>query len=169
MPIRRPQLKVRHFPPKWIVIHSTFEFYKSPESRIDNLKYQLYGIEKDVMERSDPDFNYHFIVEKIKDDYQVFVCRPFVTMCEFDDIDININKKSIHVALMGDYNLKIPEKRMYDVLAYRLIAPLLSLFSLNTSKIKTHDEISLNEKSRCPGEFFDKDILILFARKYTMR
>ena len=85
--LRPSLLKVRRQSVKWIVIHHTVELYPQPAARIDNATYQLPELYKGVLEDKSGDINYHYVIEKVKEDYQAFVTRPFVYLCEWDDID----------------------------------------------------------------------------------
>ena len=170
LPFRRPFLKVRHVLVRYIIFHHTYCLYRASGAVIDNSIYQLPYLVGNVMEKADPDINFHFIVEKIKDDYQSFVCRPMATLCDWPDIDPDINKRAIHIALMGNYDLKIPEKRMYEVLCYRLVAPLMKIFNIyQDSHLYFHNELSTDKTCVCPGNFLDMAIIKLFNRKFIMR
>lgn len=169
LPLRQSLLKIRRTRVKYIIIHQTICVYDAPESKIDNSKFQIPGLIGNVLEKKQPDLNYHFIVDKIKDDYQIITCRPFVAECEFKDIDSNINNSSIHIALMGSYDLKIPEQRLYDVLSYRLLNPLLRHFKITPERIYFHRDISNNKKEPCPGLFINKEKLISAVRRFVVK
>lgn len=169
IPLRPSRLKVRRESIRYIILHHTAEIYEQPESRIDNQLYQMPGIFKGVLEKKQGDVNYNYIVEKIKDDYIAITCRPFVYLCEWDDIDVNINKRAIHVALLGNYDFKVPEKRCYEVLAFRLLNPMLKMFRLNPNRILFHNEVSDIDDLTCPGDFIDKAIVISMVRRYVIK
>jgi len=169
MPFKPSMLKVRRKTPKWIILHHTSELYDVPEARIDNPKYQMPGIFAGVLEKKQGDINYHYIVEKVKDDYIPICCRPFVYMCEWDDISPDINQRAIHVALMGNYDFKIPEKRCYEVLAYRLLNPFMNMYHINPSKIKLHSEVSNDKDLSCPGTFVDRAIVEAMVRRFVIK
>jgi len=169
IPLRPSLLKLRKERIKYIIIHHTNEMYEREETKIDNKNYQMQGIFKGVLEKKDGDVNYHYIIEKIKDEYLPIVCRPFSFLCEWDDIDPNINNRSIHIALMGNYDLTIPENRIYEILTYRLINPLLKLFQLSTHRIKFHNEVSSQKNISCPGEFLEKEKIEMMVRKFVIK
>jgi len=75
---------------------------------------------------------------------------------------------SIHIALLGDYNEDIPEFRLYQRLAYNLIAPVMTLFRIPIDNIFLHSEIS-KTYFECPGEFFSKQKLLSYIRLYQKR
>lgn len=169
IPFKIGRLKLRRRPVKFIIVHHTAELYPQPEARVDNTKYQLQGIFKGVLEKADADVNYHFVIDKIKEDYVPIACRPFVTLCDWEDIPDDINNAALHVAMLGSYDFKIPNKRIYEVMSYRLINPLLKMFKIPPSRVKLHNEVSTNEDLTCPGDFFDKETLIAMIRRYVMR
>jgi len=168
IPLRPSLLKIRRQSVKWIIIHHTSEMYENPESRIDNTKFQMPGLYKGVLEKKQGDVNYNYVIDKIKEDYTAIVARPFVYLCDFDDIDKNINNRAIHVALMGNYDFKIPEMRMYQVLAFRLLNPMLKMFGISPKRIKFHRDVS-NKDIDCPGDFVDYGRLIAQVRRFVVK
>ncbi len=169
IPFKISRLKVRHTRPRYIIIHHTKCQYDLPESKIDNSEYQMKSLTKGVLEDKSADINFHYVIEKIKDDYQAIACRPIVTMCDYDDVDKNINNYAIHIALMGSYDFKVPSKRMYEVLCYRVINPILKIWKLNPTRIKLHSEVSENKDIICPGDFIDKNIIIATTRRFLLK
>lgn len=169
IPFKPSLLKVRHEAVRYIILHHSVCKYPAPESKIDNPKYQMTGLYNGVLEQKDADINYNFVIDKIKDDYAIITCRPFVTYCTFDDIDPNINKYAIHVSFMGSYDLKIPTKRCYEVLAYRLLNPMLKMYHLNPNRILFHRDISNNKDLTCPGYFVDKESIIAMVRRFVLK
>jgi len=169
MPFRPSMMKVRRQAAKWIILHHTAELYDIPSARIDNGNFQLPDILTGVQEKKQADVNYHYIIEKVKDDYQIFVCRPFIYLCEWPDIHDDINKRAIHVALLGSYDFKIPPKRLYEALAYRLLNPFMKIYALTPSRIKGHNEVSSNKELSCPGEFLNMAIVESMVRKFVIR
>ncbi len=168
IPFKPSLLKVRR-QTKWIILHHTAELYDNPESRIDNPKFQMPGIHKGVLEKKQGDVNYHYIIDKIGEDFFPIVCRPFVYLCEWEDIPPDINNKSVHVALMGSYDFKIPTKRCYEVLAFRVLNPMLKMFKLAPNRIKFHNEVSTDEDLSCPGDFIDKAVIEAMIRRYVIK
>lgn len=171
IPFKPSRLSMRRRPVKYLIIHHTAELYPQEAARIDNSKYQINSLFNGVLEDKSPDINYHFVLDKIKDDYVAVTCRPFVTLCEWNDISDDINNAALHIALLGSYDFKVPEKRAYEVLAYRIVNPLLKMFGLPQSdtRILLHSEVSSDEDLSCPGEFFDKAILISMVKRFVMR
>ena len=169
IPLRPSLLKVRRQSVKWIIIHHTAEMYENPEARIDNAKFQLPGLNKGVLEKKQGDINYNYVIDKIKEDYVAIVARPFVYLCDWPDIDLNINNRAIHVGLLGSYDFKVPVKRMYEVLAFRLLNPFMKMYGLSPAKIKFHNEVSSDKDLSCPGDFLDKAIVISMVRRFVIK
>lgn len=169
VPFKPSMLKIRRGSPRFIIIHHTSEIYDIPESRIDNSKYQIPGLFKGVLEKKQGDVNYHYVIDKVKEDYIPIVLRPFVYLCEWPDITPGINSRAIHIGLMGNYDFKVPEKRMYEVLAYRVLNPMLKMFGLPPSRIKFHNEVSDNKDLTCPGDFLDKEVIISMVRRFVIK
>jgi len=169
LPFRPSLLKVRRQSVKWIILHHTVELYPSPQAKVDNAKFQLPQIYNNTIEQKKPDINYNFVIERIKQDYHAITARPFVYLCEWDDIDKSINRRAIHVALLGSYDVKIPEMRLLEVTAYKVLNPLLKIFKLPPSKIKFHRELSSNKDLTCPGEFIDKGKIISLVRRFVVK
>jgi hypothetical protein len=167
--LRPSLLKVRRQSVKWIVVHHTAEMYPQPAARIDNATYQLPELFKGVLEDKSGDINYHYVIEKIKEDYQAIVTRPFVYLCDWPDIDVNINNRAIHVALLGSYDFKVPEKRLLEVLAYRLLNPFMKMYHLNPKRIKFHRDISSNKELTCPGEFMEMARVEALVRRFVIK
>jgi hypothetical protein len=167
--LRPSLLKVRRQTVKWIILHHTAELYKQPAAKIDNPQFQLPELYKGVLEDKTGDVNYHYVIEKIKDDYYPITTRPFPYLCQWDDIDVNINNRSIHVALLGNYDFTVPEVRLYEVLAYRLLNPFMKMFGLTPQKIKFHSELSSNEALTCPGDFVDMGRVEALVRRFVIK
>lgn len=169
IPLKPALLKTRRTKVKWIIVHHTAEIYDIPSAAVDNPQYQLPALQKGVLEKKQADINYNIVIDKIKDDYIPIVCRPHVYLCEWDDIDKNINNAAIHVALLGNYNYKIPEKRIYEILAYKVLAPFLKMYKLSPGKIMFHNEVSDEEDLACPGDFLDKAVVISQVRRFLVK
>lgn len=169
IPLRPSMLKLRRQSVKWIIIHHTVEMYDIPSARIDNAKYQLPALFKGVLEKKQGDINYNYVIEKVQEDYVPFITRPTPYLCTWDDIEDNINNRALHVAALGSYDFLVPENRLYQVLAYRVLNPMLKLYGISPSKIKFHNEVSSNKDLTCPGDFMDKDRLIAQVRRYVVK
>lgn len=168
IPLRPSLLSRRRQSVKWIILHHTAEMYENPESRIDNSKFQMPGLIKGVLEKKQGDINYNYVIDMIKNDYNVITARPFVYLCDFEDIDPSINNRSIHIGLLGNYSFKVPESRMYQILAYKILTPLLRQHALSPSRIKLHREVS-NEDIECPGDFIDRGRLMSQVKRFLIK
>ena len=169
LPFKPSLLRVRRKPIKWIILHHTVELYPAPEAKIDNATFQLPFIYNNVLEQKKPDINYHYVIEKIKEDFQVITTRPYVYLCEWDDIDVNINDRALHVALLGSYDFKIPEPRLLEVLSYKLLNPLLKMFAIAPNRIKLHRDVSSDDTLSCPGDFVDAGKILAFTKRYVIK
>ena len=169
IPFKPSLMDIRRQSVKWIIVHHTAELYDLPNAMIDNAKFQWPALAKGVLMKKQADINYHYVIDKIGEDYLPVACRPVSYLCEWDDIDVNINNRAIHVALLGSYDFKIPEPRCYQILAYKLLTPMLKLFNIPPSKIKLHRDVSSNEDLSCPGDFFDEAILIANVRRFVIK
>jgi hypothetical protein len=151
--------------PRYIIIHDvSCQVADAAELRIDNEKFQTNELRtREYTEVMQPDLNYHFIVEKIKTDYEVLLGRPFAVHCEYDDI-INPYNFAFHICVMGNYDYDIPDRRMYQKIAYSILAPLMRTFKIPPPRILLHSEISTNKELNCPGTFFDKKLLISYMK-----
>jgi len=65
IPLKPSLMKIRRGQVKWIILHHTSELYKNPASKIDNVKFQVQGLSKGVLEMKHSDVNYHYVIEKI--------------------------------------------------------------------------------------------------------
>lgn len=157
IPIRPYNLKYSTSWSSNIVIHHTAEFnlksgdlsYDKPTSQIGKLRDRFY------IEKKEFDPPYHYILEKVGNDYEIIVGRQLFTKCYFKDL-LPKYDDSIHIALMGDYNITLPEVRLYQILSYRILIPFYRLLKLKSDSLVTHKEISMDPDSQtCPGEFFD--------------
>jgi len=168
IPFRPSLLDIRRQPIKWLIVHHTAEMYDLPEARIDNSKYQMKALFKGVLEKKQPDVNYHVVIEKVDEDYIPIIARPFPYLCDWPDIHADINKRALHIALLGSYDFKIPNIRLMEVLAYKVLNPFMKVFKIPTNKIKLHREVS-TEKISCPGDFVDSGKIISLVKRYVIK
>lgn len=160
IPLRVSNLKYAGEWPDKIIIHHTVEFTNAPKFKFDVPKFQAGPyIDASFKIMHKPETMYHFIIEKVGTDYHAIVSQPLLTKCEYEDLNITYHK-DIHIGLMGDYNLDFPQTRMYKVLAYRVLVPLMRMFYLEEKDILLHSAISNDETINCPGEFIDMTKLL---------
>jgi hypothetical protein len=169
IPFKPSMFKIMRLRPKWIIIHHTGELDVDPQAKIDNSKFQLPLINNNALEKKTGDVNYHYILERIGEDFIATVARPRFFLCDFEDIHDDINQRAIHIALLGNFTYQIPVKRLYEVLAYRLLNPLLKEYALNTSRVKLHNEVSMTENLECPGVFVEPMIIQSMIRKFVIK
>jgi len=169
IPLRPSLLKIRRQTVKWIIIHHTVEIYDIPDARIDTAKYQLPALFKGVLEKKQGDINYNYVIEKVQEDYVPFITRPTPYLCTWDDIEDNINNRALHVAALGSYDFLVPENRLYQVMAYRVLNPMMKLYGISPKKIKFHNEVSSNKDLTCPGDFMDMGRLISQVRRFVIK
>jgi hypothetical protein len=70
---------------------------------------------------------------------------------------------------MGNYSFTVPEKRLYEVLSYRLLNPMLKQFGISPNKIKLHNEVSSNDDLTCPGDFVDRAVIESMVRRFVIK
>ncbi len=169
IPLKPSLLKIRRGVPKWVILHHTAEMYDHPGAKIDNPKHQLPALSKGVLEKKQGDINYNYVIERIGEEFIPIVCRPVVYMCDWKDIRPDVNNRAVHIALLGSYDFTIPEKRLYEVLAFRLLNPMLKLWGLTPSKIKFHRNVSTNKDLSCPGDFVDPAVVEAMVRRFVIK
>lgn len=142
---------------RYIIIHDTTCSFRNYDFvTLDTKKFQT-GLARTYQWLVDGhiDMNFHVMVEKIGDDYEAILCRPFDRLCDYPDVTSQ-HRDSLHICLMGNYNYEKAEQRLYDVLIYRVLAPYCRWFRIPPSNILLHSEVSTTEKIQCPGIMFDK-------------
>ncbi len=100
------------------------------------------------------DVGYHFGIEKVNTNYECLVGMPLNEKgihCK------GMNSKAIGICCVGNYDLIEPENKMLTLLAYRVIRPLMYIYSIPIENIVFHNEYS---SKTCPGRMFDKQVLI---------
>lgn len=136
----------------------------SPKTAIGSLKIN------DITKDKHKDLNFHYIVDRIGPDYEVISGRPINILCEHDDIHSQF-KASIHVMILCDLNVEVPKPRMYQIIAYRCLAPIIRMLRIAgdpRTAIRFHSDIMKDNKDdiQCPGSFLAKELLIAQARRY---
>lgn len=171
MPLKPYNLTLSNKWPKSFIIHHTHEFSEeikgfdhdmsTPQSmRMNSINY---------LKTRMPNLPYNFIVEQIFNDYSVLNFQPLFTECEFLDIPKK-RRKDIHIGILGNTGMDIPPTRLYEVIAYRIIAPYMRVFRIPINNIFLHSEISYDKDlPKCPGEFFKKSKLMLAVRNQIRR
>lgn len=165
IPLRAANLiQAGKWPPK-IIIHHTHcllskygQFnYDKPIFQADKFQSLNYAINK----KTETGFN--FILDKVNSDYYAVVSQPLLTLCKYPDLE-PYYWRAVHIAFMGDYDENVPQTRLYRVLGYRLLAPIMRLFYLQEDDILFHSEISTDPDCTCPGKLVEYERLITGLR-----
>jgi len=160
IPLRATNLKYSQEWPRYIVIHHTAEMTDNPRFKFDNPKFQAGTyIDHSFKQLHKPETMYHFLVDKVATDFHVIVSQPLLTKCEYSDLKPEYHG-AVHVGLIGNYDQDLPPTRLYRVLAYRLLNPIMRMFYLNNKSIVFHSTISDDDSVTCPGEFIEMSKLI---------
>ncbi len=168
IPLRPSDLVFSNKWPRWLVIHHAHELdlgassvqFDTPESQISKFK----KIDFQKSQISTPP--YHFILEQIGNDFEIIVGRPLLTvMTEFEDLDPEF-QQGIQIGILGNCNEDIPPARLYDTLAFKIINPLMRLFTIQTENVVLHRDVSRN-RIDCPGEYFIYAKLIAAIKSKT--
>lgn len=173
IPLRATNVQLASsWPDKIIIHHTACKVPDAAEFLLDRPKFQTGKLQNLIYRREKKDTNFHYIVESVGNDFQVIVSQPLMTLCEFPDIPKE-DWNAVHIALMGNYNRDIPPNRLYKVMAYRVIVPIMRMFVLDFNNIYLHSSLSDNPEVTCPGEFVDlaklKNQLQSVYRRKTVR
>jgi len=165
IPLRISSLKTSDYWPTHIVIHHTAEDGVPETFKFDNSKFQTGLLQtKKYQLTKNPNTKYNIIIERIGDDFHPIMSQPLFTKCEWEDIPEEYHS-SVHVGILGDYDMDIPMTRLYLVLGFKVLFPLTRMFRLKVDRIVFHRDIS-NQDITCPGELFDLDKVRMFARRF---
>ena len=165
IPIRPSNLIFSSKWPNYIIIHHTYELFLNNGSLIfDTNNFQYPELHKTYYSiYNNPELPYNFIIDKVKNDYELIVGRPLLTKIIYADIEEKYYDQ-IHIGLIGNYNEDLAENRLYATLAYRIIVPLMRLLNIPEDHILLHREIAYDPDENCPGEFFLKSKLNMHSR-----
>ena len=145
-------------PIRRIIIHHTFT---SDGITVNWQAIRRYHVEKLHWK----DIGYHFGVEWVRKDYEVLVGRPLDMVGAHTKC---LNRDSIGVAIVGNFNDRPPTNKQLYVLINRIIVPLVKIFNIPLEMIQGHREafvavkyegryptycLKQNKKS-CPGWSF---------------
>jgi hypothetical protein len=166
LPLRISDLKLSESWPRYIIIHHTHEDNVPDNFKFDTSTFQTSDLRQIKYNlNKDPIIKYHYVIEKIKQDFFPIVTQPILTKCEWPDID-ETYQNGIHIGIMGNYDFDIPMTRLYTVLGFNLLFPLMRLFKLKEDRILFHRDVSLDENVTCPGEMMDIVKVRMFARRF---
>ena len=153
--------------PKYIVIHdSNCLNHTDATLDVDTERTAMGALKRTNISKGNlKDLNYHYVIDRIGKDYEIISGRPISAQCNHPDIE-KVFPMSLHVIILFDMNVEIPINRLYQIISYRCLAPLIRMLKLGSPNnvIKFHDDG--NEKSHCPGEFLAKELLVAQVRRY---
>jgi len=112
---------------------------------------------------------YHFVCEKVKDDFETITGRPLQYSCEecYPNMDKKYSRFGIHVCVMGNFNYMVGEPRMYQQLCYRAISPVMKRYRIPKSNIYLHAEVEPSQLD-CPGFHFSKNHLKAYIQPFLI-
>ena len=175
VPLPKTFTKISRFTtrPKYIIIHDTNCLshadstlnVDSPDTAIGSLKI------KNIAQDSLKDINYHYVVDKIGNDYEILIGRPMNSLCDHKETIEPQYEFSIHVIYLTDLNVEVPETRFYQILAYKCLAPLIRMLKIGgdpKNVIRFHDEVKTKSfgETKCPGDFLARELLIAQTRRF---
>jgi hypothetical protein len=151
--------------PQWLMIHHSLTWDGKTVSW-DAIREWHMGINKDS---TNPyvlhpmrDIGYNFGVELIGDHYEILFGRP-LWMEGGHCPDLDMNRKSLSVCVIGDFTLSAPPKEQLICLVRGVIAPLILYTHWPLTKLIFHREA--NPTRECPGIAFEKGYLIQVIRE----
>lgn len=112
---------------------------------------------------------YHFVCEKLKDDYETVIARPLQYSCEdgYPELDSLYSRYAIHICIMGNFNMMTDDSRMYQQICYRAITPMMRVYHIRRNNIFLHGELT-SEHVDCPGLNFQKSKLMAYIEKFNI-
>jgi len=142
---------------RYIIIHDySCRFANLDKAKIDSPKASIGPLRNYNWIFNDSfDVPYHFLCEKIGQDYETLMGTPFCYKCVYDDIPSQYDA-SIHIAIAGNFSLMAPNPRAYQQMGFRAIASIVRWFKLPFANILMHRDVSTDKESACPGVHFDK-------------
>lgn len=155
----------------YIVIHDTnCMCSKFNDFRIDNQMFQSNKLRQRLLQdKKWFELPYHFVCEKIIDDYQTIVARPIQFSCEdaYTDLDKKFARYGIHICIMGNFNTIVGDTRMYQQICYRAISPLMRQYRIPKGNIFLHGELNPKQLD-CPGFNFSKEHLKAYIQPFLI-
>lgn len=155
LPIKNSLYKYTSKFHKYIIIHHTDELKLNTGSVLmDRPSFQLNSLAKSYYDLDKMMLPYHFIIEKVGDEYINMAVAPLLTKQEFLDMDDKY-QNGIHIALLGNYNMDTVDRKLYDVLNLILIIPMMKTYNIQEDNILRHSDVSFLPDNNCPGENFN--------------
>lgn len=100
------------------------------------------------------DIGYHFGIELINNRYEILMGRGLHEIGAHC-IQENINKRSIGVCFIGNFDIAPPPKEMWD-LGLKLVAGLCLTMGIKFDNVQGHHSFAIYKS--CPGRQFDVDL-----------
>ena len=100
------------------------------------------------------DIGYHFIIELVNEEYEIFVGRAMNDSgahCRQD----GMNHKSLGICCVGNFDKDSPPEELWD-LCVRLTKSLMAVFNIPSNRVYGHREYA-SYKS-CPGKKWNMDL-----------
>lgn len=168
LPYRPKLLPVARRRFKYIIIHDiSCQFEDIIDLMVDSSRFQVEKMKSmNYILHGLYELNYHFVVDKIDNDYNTLVARPLYSRCEFDDIESPYDH-AVHICVMGDFHNENPGNRFYQHLAYHTVIPMMRLYRIPISQVVLHKEIS-NANETCPGPNFRTTLLQSYLKSWKI-
>lgn len=156
---------------KYIIIHDmNCHENLAAKYKVDGEQFQTNSA-RSTLYRDDKYYElpFHYVCEKIKDDFQTVVARPLQYSCESEYPDLNklYSRFGIHIGIMGNFNIIGTEPRMLQQICYRAITPLMKIYGIMKSNIYLHGELSTDNLD-CPGYNFTKQKLFAYIGPFLI-
>lgn len=154
---------------QYVIIHDfSCQFPDIDKAKVDDKKIQMQGVRVyNWLFKNSFELPYHFVCEKIGDDFETMMARPFCYYCQYEDIPSQY-LNSVHVALSGNYNIISPTQRTYQQIAYRPIASIVRWFNMSLNNVFFHWEVSTNNSLHCPGDAFKREKFQSAIHQYSL-
>lgn len=159
MSLKQDMYKYARSWPNWIIIHHTEDLKPTDAAVVfDRPSFQVNKLSRTIYELDRMYLPYNFVIEKVGDDFHPIVCAPLLTKAPFLDME-DTHQEGIHIAVMGNLNADQPDRKLYNVMAIRVIIPMMKAFRISEKNIVTHSEVSFFKDMSCPGAFFNMALL----------
>lgn len=156
---------------RYIILHDTnCMCHRFNDFKIDGSTFQTNKLRGRVyQDKKLFELPYHFVCEKVLDDYQTIVARPTQYSCEdaYLGLDKNFSRLGIHICIMGNYNYVAEDVRMYQQLCYRAITPIMKQYRIPKGNIYLHGELDPKHLD-CPGYHFSKQHLKAYIQPFLI-
>lgn len=156
---------------KYVVIHDmNCQMHLLNKFKIDNDQFQTNDSRAELYKNKKYyELPYHYVCEKIKDDYQTIVARPLQFSCEteYPDLDKLYGRFGVHICVMGNFNIIGTEPRLLQQICYRALTPVMKIYGIMKSNVYLHGELS-SENIDCPGYNFTKQKLMAYISPFLI-